>query len=83
MQVHNTKSTECEILVLQKTSKCKMCTSFQATLRARKYGLKNKTDRIDAHSHVPYSILSKDEMKKRMKNLHNKQIKIQKKIEAY
>ena len=49
--------------------------------RARKGNLsvaKLRISRTDPKSHVPYSILSKEEMKKRMKNLHGEISRIQK-----
>lgn len=79
--------TLCDILICTKTnprrSRCIPCSRFHSTLLVRQSRRRHMSnhpavDRISASSSVRYSLLSKEEMKHRMKSLHD-QVVIMKK----
>lgn len=63
----------------EKSVRCNKCTSFRGCLRVQSSRLQSRAlRRTDPDSHVPYSVLSSDEMQARMKRLHSELRRIQK-----
>lgn len=71
----------CELVVptSKKSVRCKKCTSFRGCLRVQSSRFLSRTSqRTDPDSHVPYSVLTSNEMQTRMKKLHSELRKVQK-----
>ena len=71
----------CELLLPcdSRSTRCKQCSSFRASLRVRSIRQKKRTEQqTDPSSSVPYSVLSKEELQTRLTNLHSEFHRIQK-----
>jgi len=76
----------CQLLLPASTSiRCINCNSFRATLRTLRSRSQKKststTSRTAPNSCVPYSVLSREEMMNRMRNLHDQFTRIQKRYD--
>ena len=72
---------ECDVILLsnQLNVRCMQCSRFRSTMQVRKSRLQETSaQKVQINSSVRYSLLTKEEMMKRMKILHNEMIKIKK-----
>ena len=71
----------CELVISEMSVRCKKCMNFRGCLRVQSRRLQSRgslTERTNASSSTPYSILTSEEMQIRMRNLHDKLRKVQK-----
>ena len=74
---------QCQILCTPNHTRCPSCVQLRSTLTARRLCLKSQCPekvltKVDPTSTHRYSLLSKEEMKSRMKTMHDKITKIKK-----
>lgn len=75
------RHSSCEFLLphSSKSKRCKNCASFRNNLRIRQKGVEERTaNRTSSSSNVPYSCLSEQELKTRMKAIHAELRRVQK-----
>ena len=88
--MHSTPPTirhgACEFLLSpdSKASCCQQYASFRVSLRVRRSRAAKKTEeRTDPSSSIPYCCLSREEMRERMKKLHDNLCRIQRQCERF